>query len=92
MKTENICLVAKQVTLTKSKCKSELRHLEVQNLEITSETNLEEDLGLDSLDIVELTVDIEQAIPGYGVDEDELCDIKTFGDLVSRIKPFTSNN
>lgn len=49
---------------------------------ITLETNFEEDLGVDSLDIVELSMALEEAFDIEEMGEEDLAKIKTVGDLV----------
>ena len=48
---------------------------------ITMDTNFEEDLGVDSLDIVELSMALEEFDIGE-MSEEDLAGIKTVGDLV----------
>lgn len=53
---------------------------------ITLETNFEEDLGVDSLDIVELSMALEEE---YGIEEmseEDMASIKTVGDLVNYLQ------
>lgn len=54
------------------------------NQEITLDTNLLEDLGFDSLDIVELVVEIEDEF-NIVLNEDHLTRVKTVGDLIKEI-------
>lgn len=49
---------------------------------ITMDTNFEEDLGVDSLDIVELSMALEEAFGIGEMSEESLASIKTVGDLV----------
>ncbi len=49
---------------------------------ITTETTFEEDLGADSLDIVELSMALEEEFGVEEMEEDELSAITTVGDLV----------
>lgn len=49
---------------------------------ITMETTFEEDLGADSLDIVELSMALEEEFGVEEMEEDELTAITTVGDLV----------
>ena len=56
--------------------------LGVDSSNITMDTNFEEDLGVDSLDIVELSMALEEE---FGIDElteEETASISTVGDLV----------
>jgi acyl carrier protein len=49
---------------------------------ITMDTSFEEDLGADSLDIVELSMALEEEFDVEEMEEDELSAITTVGDLV----------
>lgn len=53
---------------------------------ITLETRLLEDLNFDSLDVVELVVEIEDEF-GVELNEDHLTRVKTVGDLLKEIDP-----
>ena len=50
--------------------------------EITMETSFEEDLGADSVDLVELVMAMEEEVDIGEVQEDELTGLKTVGDIV----------
>lgn len=50
----------------------------------TLETSLIDDLGFDSLDVVEFVVEIEDAF-GVVLNEDHLTRVKTIGDLINEI-------
>ena len=50
--------------------------------EITMETSFEEDLGADSVDLVELVMAMEEEFDIGEVQEDELTGMKTVGDIV----------
>ena len=50
---------------------------------ITLESNFEEDLGVDSLDIVELSMALEEEFDIGEMGEEDLANIKTVGDLVN---------
>ena len=52
---------------------------------ITMETSFE-DLGADSLDIVELTMAVEEEFGLENMDEDDLSGISVVGDLVNYLK------
>ncbi len=52
---------------------------------ITSETTFEEDLGADSIDIVELSMALEDEYAVGEMSEDDLAGISTVGDLVQYI-------
>ncbi len=51
--------------------------------DITEETSFEEDLGADSVDLVELVMAMEDEFKIGEVDEDELTGLTTVGDCVS---------
>ena len=55
---------------------------EVDENTITMDTNFEEDLGVDSLDIVELSMALEEEFGIGEMSEEDLAGIKTVGDLV----------
>lgn len=56
--------------------------LGVDGKNITMDTNFEEDLGVDSLDIVELSMALEEEFDIGEMSEEDLAAIKTVGDLV----------
>lgn len=58
---------------------------DVEEDSITAETNLQEDLGADSLDVVDLLMSIEDEFETEIPDED-VENIHTVGDLVSYIE------
>ena len=58
---------------------------DVEEDSITAETNLQEDLGADSLDVVDLLMSIEDEFETEIPDE-EVENIHTVGDLVSSIE------
>ena len=51
--------------------------------EITAETNFEDDLGADSVDLVELVMSMEEEFEIGEVHEDELRGLTTVGDCVN---------
>ena len=51
--------------------------------EITMETSFEEDLGADSVDLVELVMAMEEEFDIGEVAEEEVSDLKTVGDCVN---------
>ncbi len=53
---------------------------------ITMDTNFEEDLGVDSLDIVELSMALEEEFDIGEMSEEDLASIKTVGDLVNYLQ------
>ena len=56
---------------------------------LVAESRLREDLGLDSLDAVDLVVALELAF-GYRIPEQEVKDIRTLGDIYDRIRAHAS--
>ncbi len=56
---------------------------------ITMDTTFEEDLGADSIDIVELSMALEDAFDVGEMSEDDLGNITTVGDLVQYIQAHT---
>ena len=56
--------------------------LGVDSSNITMDTNFEEDLGVDSLDIVELSMALEEEFDIGEIDEEDLSGLKTVGDCV----------
>ena len=61
------------------------RTLNVEADKITLETNLVEDLGADSLDAVDLIMNLEEEF-GMEIDDDSAQQAKTIGDLVAYIE------
>lgn len=55
----------------------------VEEDEITMKTSFEEDLGADSVDLVELVMSMEEAFDIGEVQEDELSALSTVGDCVN---------
>lgn len=55
----------------------------VDEEEITMDTSFEEDLGADSVDLVELVMSMEEAFDIGEVQEDELSALATVGDCVN---------
>ena len=58
---------------------------DVEEDKITADTDLQEDLGADSLDVVDLLMSIEDEFE-VEVPDEEIEDIKTVGSLVSYIE------
>ena len=54
--------------------------------EITEETSFVEDLGADSLDLVELIMSVEEAFELGEVEDETLDGVKSVGDVVNFIK------
>ena len=53
---------------------------------ITMDTSFEEDLSADSLDIVELTMAVEEEFGLESMEEDDLSGLSTVADLVNYLK------
>jgi len=53
--------------------------------DITENTSFVDDLGVDSLDLLELVMALEQEFD-VEIDDDDLVDIKTVGDAIKYIK------
>ena len=58
---------------------------------VTMETSFVDDLGADSLDVVELTMAIEEEFSLSEVSDDELKKIVTVGDLVEYVSRFVQD-
>lgn len=56
--------------------------------EVTLESDIIKDLGLDSLDIVTLIMAVEDEY-GFTADDDEIVNLKTVGDVVKYIENVT---
>ncbi|GBU10818.1 acyl carrier protein [Erysipelotrichaceae bacterium] len=59
--------------------------LGVEIADIKMESNIQEDLGADSIAVMEVVVEIETEF-GMEVPEEELLQIKTVGDIVTRVE------
>ena len=60
-------------------------HMELDEAALTPETDLEDDLGADSLDAVELLVAFEEEF-GISVPDDDVIAIRTIGDIAEYIE------
>jgi len=60
------------------------RQLDIDPATITAESRLVEDLKADSLDIVELIMDLEQEFD-VEIPDEELPNVHTIGDIVARL-------
>ena len=65
--------------------------LEVDPETITPDTDIFDDLGADSLDVVELSMTIEDEFGLGEISEDDLKAIKTIGDLVDYVERASGN-
>ena len=59
--------------------------------EITADTSFVDDLGADSLDVVELTMAMEETFSLPDTPEDELTNIQTVGDLAEYVSRVTQD-
>ena len=59
--------------------------------EITADTSFVDDLGADSLDVVELTMAMEETFSLPDTPEDELRNIQTVGDLADYVSRVTQD-
>ena len=59
--------------------------LGVQEDEVTMEASMQDDLGADSLDLVDLVMSVEEEF-GVKVADEDLENIKTVGDIVNYIE------
>lgn len=62
--------------------------LDVTDNEITMEAVITDDLGADSLDVVDLVMDLEDAF-SIEIPDEAMADIKTIGDIVAYIEKET---
>ncbi len=67
-----------------------VRHLLVTEFEIAAEAispdaRLHEDLGMDSLDLVDLVVELERFV-GKRIDNADLKDVRTVGDVIGLLE------
>lgn len=66
----------------KSKLKDDYQGIDVEEIKLTD--NLIGDIGLDSLDTVELVIDAEQ-LYGMQIPDDEMYEVQTIGEFVDVI-------
>ncbi|WP_295217514.1 acyl carrier protein [Ruminococcus sp.] len=59
--------------------------LGVDEDEVTAEANIQDDLGADSLDVVDLVMSVEEEF-GVKIADEELEGIKTVGDIVDYVE------
>lgn len=62
-----------------------VKHLKIDPAKITETTNLQEDLGADSLDLVEIIMEIENKF-GIEIPDEDIFDLKTIDNVVSYIE------
>ena len=61
------------------------KQLKLGDREITAESKIKEDLGADSLDILQLLMTIEETY-GITIPDESLAEFKTVGDIVSYLE------
>jgi acyl carrier protein len=59
---------------------------DVEEDKISAETTLSDDLGADSLDVVDLQMSLEDEFDGLELPDDEIESIKTVGELVKFVE------
>lgn len=59
--------------------------LDMDASELTDDKSFTDDLDMDSLDMVEMTVELEQEL-GVTFEQEQLAEVKTIGDLVVLIE------
>lgn len=64
----------------------------VEESEVSANTAFIDDLGADSLDVVELTMALEEAFSLPDTPEDELMNIHTVGDLAAYVSRVTNQD
>lgn len=62
-----------------------VEHLGVEPRHVTAEAGFMEDLGADSLDVIELVMAFEEAF-GIEINDDEAEAVKTFGDALALVE------
>ena len=65
--------------------------LDVEEDKVTAEASITEDLGADSLDVVDLVMSIEESFD-IEIPDEEVENIKTVGDIVKLIDKKTQKN
>ena len=84
--TSLICFLQEDFKMVLEKVKAILaEQFDVEEDKITAETDLQEDLGADSLDVVDLLMSIEDEFD-IEVPDEEVENLKTVGALVSYIE------
>ena len=63
---------------------------DVDRSDVTDESNLEMDLGADSLDRVELVMELEKEFK-ITISDDEAEKLETFADIVATVEALTTN-
>jgi acyl carrier protein len=63
--------------------------LKVEAEDVTPEKEIQRDLGADSLDLVELVMELEEQFGVDEIPEEEAAELKTVGDVVKYVKEKT---
>lgn len=62
-----------------------VKHLKIDPKKITETTNLQEDLGADSLDLVEIIMELENNF-GIEIPDEDILGLKTMDDVIAYIE------
>ena len=62
-----------------------VKHLKIDPAKITDTTNLQEDLGADSLDLVEIIMELENKF-GIEIPDEDIFGLKTLNDVIAYIE------
>jgi acyl carrier protein len=62
-----------------------------EKAQLNEDKDLVNDLGIDSLDMVEIIMGTEEKF-GVKIDDDKIREIKTVGDLIKKAEELTKNN
>ncbi len=62
-----------------------VKHLKIDPAKITDTTNLQEDLGADSLDLVEIIMELENKF-GIEIPDEDIFGLKTMNDVIAYIE------
>ena len=78
------------MTMTKQEIREKVNDLVIDKLgvkdeEVLEESNLETDLGADSLDVMEIVIDAEKAFDVF-ISEEETEGIRTMGDIYQLVE------
>lgn len=60
-------------------------HLQLKREDITKDSRIVEDLNADSLDVVEMVMDLEDEF-GVSIPDEAVTDLKTVGDIVNFVE------
>ena len=68
-----------------------IEDLEIDGAKIKPEANLKEDIGIDSLDIIDVVVIVERKF-GFKIKAEEMANVKTFSQFCDYIENKTAQN